>query len=189
MRWIFASIAILCASISVLAQPPAPLQGNEPGQEQGEVQEEIIITGQRLRLQLRRDMRQAEIAAYDLFNQFNDDKRFEISCNSQTATGTRIESEELMCQPNFEMEAMRGAGQDYLTSLRNFMDPYTDDKNPPPAHAPAAAIIESLQPEYRAKMREVAEQHPEFLEALIIFTEKQARYREALGRQEEEAAD
>lgn len=186
MKGASGTFAFLFISFCALAQQAEPAPESEA---QPQVQEEIVITGERLQYQLRQDMRDAEQAAYDLFNQFNDDKRFEISCNTQTPVGSRIESANLLCQPNFEAEAMRGAGQDYLTSLRNFMDPYTEDKSPPPSHAPAHALIEALQGEYRAKMREVAEQHPEFLQALIEYSNKQARYRASLGQQDDAASD
>ena len=52
--------------------------------------EEITITTQRTKLQLRLQLWEAEEKAYDVFNSFNDEKRFDIKCYLHEPTGTRI---------------------------------------------------------------------------------------------------
>ena len=163
----------LCA----MAQLDEPLPAPE-GQEQPE---EVVVVGQRQIIQLRLQMLDAEKLAYDTFNQFNDERRFNISCSTQVSANSHIQSDEQMCQPEFELQAMRAAGQDYLNSYRNFLDPTSADKGDSSQSVPAAALIASQQVDYRRKMREVAEEHPEFLEALIEYTEVRQRYEAASG--------
>ena len=142
--------------------------------------EEVVITGERSHLQLRLQMMEAEQAAYEIFNQFNDEKRFHISCGMQTPTGSRIQSDELYCQPNFEIEANRAHARDSLESFRLFYDPYSTDKSAVQTSQPAALVIASQQRAYQRKMKDVAEQHPEFLQAIIRFTELKTRYEDAV---------
>ena len=151
--------------------------------------EEVVVTGERSHLQLRLQMTEAEQAAYEIFNQFNDEKRFHISCSTQTPTGSRIQSDEQYCQPNFEIEANRAHARDSLESFRLLYDPYSTDKNAVQASQPAALVIASQQRAYQRKMKEVAEQHPEFLQAIIRFTEIKTRYEEAVKYSLEEAVE
>lgn len=169
---------VLCISLSpsTLAQ-----QDDLPSATSAKEQkiEEIVVTGESQKHQLRLQMLDAERAAYDLFNEFNDEKRFDIYCSVQTPTGSRIQSEEQHCQPNFEIEALRSHSRDYLESLRLLYDLYSPDKNAVIASQPAEVVIASQQEAYRKKMKQVAEDHPEFLEALIEYSELKAKYEAA----------
>jgi hypothetical protein len=165
-------VFVLCVSLSVRAQQDEPSRAPEAQEDI----EEVVVIGERYRFQLRHQMIEAEEAAYDIFNKFNDEDRFDIVCNTQLATGTLIESERLHCQPNFEVEAIRDHARDYLDSLRLLYDPYSTDKNSPMVSPPAAAMIASQQGAYRRKLKQVAEEHPEFLEAIIRYSELKAQY-------------
>jgi hypothetical protein len=89
------------------------------------------------------------------------------------------------------MEAMaqhgRASFESYRTLVNAWMNVGPATTNPPPVserlepYIPAEAAIASQQKAYRAKMREVAEQQPEFVEALIRYSEAKARYEEAIG--------
>lgn len=167
---IFALCTPLCA--------PAQQDESAPVPEDQEQPEEVVVIGQRYTLQLRIQMMEAEKKAYDTFNTFNDEKRFNISCSLQQPTGSHIESETQFCQPAFEREATRTHGQDYFENYRAYLDPYTDD-HVPVLGPPQEAVIASQQSEYRRKMKQVAEEHPEFLEAIIQYSELRERYEEA----------
>ena len=121
-------------------------------------------------------MNDAEKAAYAIFNKFNDEPRFDISCSYEDPTGSRIRSETQLCQPEFEIQAHRASADDMLESFRAWFDGSQTDKNSPVISQPAAAVIASQQNAYRAKLKEVAESQPEFLDALVKYSELKARY-------------
>lgn len=178
---------LLCVALSAQAQAQAQQDETAAGPESRNPIEEVLVTGERSHLQLRLQMTEAEQTAYEIFNQFNDEKRFHISCSTQTPTGSRIQSDEKYCQPNFEIEANRAHARDSLESFRLLYDPHSTDKNAVQASQPLELVIASQQRAYQRKMKEVAEQHPEFLQAIIRFTEIKTRYEEAVKYSFEEA--
>jgi hypothetical protein len=50
-----------------------------------------------------------------------------------------------------------------------------------PTHVPMEAEIARQLPDYRRKIKQVAEQHPEFLEAVIRFAAMREQYEAATG--------
>ncbi len=166
----------LCLPLCASAQQYESSQARE-SQASPEAVEEVLVIGSRALLQLCMQMMEAEKQTYDIFNKFNDEKRFDISCSMHQPTGTRIERQ--FCQPGFGIEATKALGQDYLDSLRGFLDPSGIAYTPQVSYEPLEAVIASQQEAYRRKMRQVAEEHPEFLEALIQYSEMWERYEEA----------
>lgn len=128
-----------------------------------EMPEEIVVVGERRNFQLRLEMWDAEAKAYGIFNQYNDDQRFDISCRQHQPTGTRISRQ--VCTPAFQLEASKNHAQDYINGTSQFV----------PMHM---AIASQLK-EYREKMKQIAEEHPEFLEAVIRYSEVRERYEAA----------
>lgn len=184
-RLIFNSL-LLSLSFSVEAQTDqdGPNTANKP--ETRETIEEIVITGEKSAFQLRQEVWRAEQKAYEVFNEYNDERRFEIHCSMQAPTGSRFERQ--VCKPNFEIEANRLHAQNFLETYRTLLEPYavagggginTDGSSS--ASVNTQAIITSQQRAYRQKMRTVAEEHPEFLEAIIRYSELQTRYENAFG--------
>ena len=169
--------------VSTLGMPLSAAAQNAPAS--NEEPEEIIVVGQRTVMKLRLEMWNLEKRAYEVFNTFNDEKRFDISCSAHQISGTRVERQ--LCQPEFEIQALAQHGRGYLDSYRAFMEgcymgnceipPPTDGA--PTVSAPATVVIASQQQAYRAKMKQIAEEHPEFLEALIDYSEARARYEAA----------
>lgn len=141
------------------------------------VPEEILIIRDRTVMNLRLQMLDAEKNAYDIFNKFNDEKRFVISCSEQQATGTILKTQ--ICQPEFVRTASTNHARDYLDYLRAERDPYGIDYRPVQASQPREFVVASQQKEYRQKIRQVAEEHPEFLEAIIRYTEILEQYKSA----------
>ena len=149
-----------------------------------ETPEEIIVVGRRTVMELRLDMWNAEVLAYEVFNTFNDEARFDISCSLHQISGTRLDRQ--LCQPEFEIQAMAQQGRNFLESYRAFLDPLYQGPagvpsfdGAPPVSRPASAAIASQQEAYRAKMKQVAEEHPAFLNALIKYSEARGRYEAA----------
>ena len=165
-------------AFAVLALPLPTLAANSIAPQAADSAEEILITGDNI---LRERLMAAEKRAYDVFNAFNDERRFEISCNLHSPIGTVFV--EQVCMPEFQLDALRAQGTDYLESLRNFLTlGGLPDGSVVPTTIPAEAVIASQMPDYRRKMKEVAEQHPEFREALIEYTELRAQFESPSSR-------
>ncbi|MES2603894.1 MAG: hypothetical protein V4603_03095 [Pseudomonadota bacterium] len=142
--------------------------------------EEILVIGNRSLLQLRMQLLDAEKETYNIFNRVNDEDRFDISCSLYQPTGSRLASQ--VCEPNFVMDAQADHGAEYLEGWKAYMDEYNADKNYAPRRQPATAVIARQQKEYRAQMKKVAEESPEFLQALIKYSEMRKEYEAATGK-------
>ncbi len=151
--------------------PPAQAAEEESGLATSTPPEEIVITTQRTKLQLRLQLWEAEKKAYDVFNSFNDEKRFDIKCYLHEPTGTRIKRQ--VCTPEFQLIATREHAQDFMNGTQQ--------------HVPVEFAIASQLGDYRNKIKQVAEEHPEFLQAVIEYTEKRQEYIEATGWQSKES--
>jgi hypothetical protein len=164
-------------TLAAIADQPPPASSAEASTPEN-TQEEIIITGEKILLDR---IWAAEKKAYDVFNTFNDEKRFEINCSKHSPTGTLFNNQ--LCLPAFQLDALQGQAQDYRESLLNFIAPPggggMPDASVVPTHVPSEVKIASQMPAYKRKLKEVAEQHPEFLEALIEYNELKQRYQQA----------
>lgn len=145
--------------------------------------EEIIVTGRRMRYELRLEMESAERVVYHLFNDLNDEPRFEISCAMHAITGTTRKSQ--VCQTEFERRALSLEGQDYLAAYRAYLEPAPcagcSPAEPFSTAAPSTMSIAPQQMELQGKMREIAETHPEFVDALVRFVEAKGQYDQSRG--------
>jgi hypothetical protein len=135
--------------------------------------EEIVVTGDPSDFSLRLQIEAAEKFAYDTFNKFNDERRFDISCSVVEPLGSRFKKQ--VCQPEFEIQALRGHAQDYLDSMpgRSLLPGGVVNQS----FQPLETEISRQRPAFKQKMEEVAEKHPEFLEAIVRLTRLQEQYR------------
>jgi hypothetical protein len=163
---------VLSIPLFVQAQQDEPIAGQEP---RAQPIEEVLVTGERFMYQLRTQMMEAEQKAYEIFNQFNDEKRFNISCSTHQPTGSRIQRQ--VCQPGFQLDASRLHASQYVESTREALgqggSSFTVQQQP------QEAIVASQMEDYRRKLREVAQENPEFLDAIIRYSELRERYEEA----------
>jgi hypothetical protein len=137
--------------------------------------EEIVIIGVQ---QLRKQMMAAEVHAYDIFNQFNDEKRFKISCSDNAGTGSHFTKQ--TCAPEFEIRATSAHAGEFMESMHNFRSgDGQPDGNVVPQSAPMEIEIGRQQTEYKKKIKRVAEQHPEFLEAVKQYSKLREQYQGA----------
>ena len=139
--------------------------------------EEVVITSQQPLYELRSRMWEAEQEAYSLFNQFNDDKRFEIQCTRRAPTGSRISRQD--CDTAFERQANAEHAAAYTESVRAALGQGGSPFAMP--SVPREAAIARHQRAYKAKMQEIAREHPEFLEAIVAYSELRERYEAAAG--------
>lgn len=163
-------LALCCTRALSQQSPPGDISGSNKT-----LPEEVEIRGERPQWQLREEMQAAEVRAYELFNAFNDEPRFEITCYQHEPTGTRIARQ--VCQPAFERDATSDHGRVAYETYQAFLDPYgTPENSVQSTHRPLEAVIASQQEDYRGKMREVASKHPDFLEAIMRYARLRASY-------------
>lgn len=118
-------------------------------------------------MNLRVQLMESEKRAYDIFNQFNDEKRFNISCSIKPPTGSHLDRQ--ICQPEFVIQANRGHAQDFLDSMAGAHS--IPNGSVAPTHASMEFEILRQQGAYKQKIKKMAQEHPEFLEAIIQYAE------------------
>ena len=161
---------ILSFSFTVHAQD-APLQAEEDTVE-------IIVTG-KSRFNLRELAMEKEEAVYDIFNSLVDDKQFKITCKWENRYLSHIKS--WGCMPEFERVAEQAKAQGVLGEMASVLGS--------PGAMNAGSVAESLylppdfaiqkgQAEMKEKMRQVANESPEFVDALIQYVEAKENYKE-----------
>jgi len=150
-------LAVLLCGPTLAAEPDPQAATSIP--------EEVLIRGDRSILNLRLQLMETERRTYEVFNKFNDEARFMIECSVHSPTGTRIKRQ--VCTPEFQLEATRAHARDYIDGTFQAL--------------PMEAAIAGQMQEYRAKIKQVAEQHPEFLDAVIDYTEKRQAFESALS--------
>jgi hypothetical protein len=63
------------------------------------VDEEVVVVGNKSISTLRKEVYEAEADFYALYNTLNDDPEFDVKCNYETATGTHVKNH--VCRANF----------------------------------------------------------------------------------------
>lgn len=165
-------------ALVTLLLPLVARSADEPVSAPEQKPEEIVITGERSTMQLRIQLDEAERSAYEIFNKLNDERRFDISCSISAPTGSRIERQ--VCQPEFEIQAMRGHAQDFYNSMGG------------PGSLPEGSVAKHFQPveveiyrqqqAFKDRMKQVAEEHPEFLDAIARYAALQKEFKERTGQ-------
>lgn len=140
---------------------------------------EVLVEGN-LELQHSRNaMLSAEREAYEVFNKFNDVKKFKINCSLHRPTGTNLSQQ--ICMPAFEADLQAGHAREFLDSYRAFMDPTTPETSQVPTGVPFQNRTQYDRKKYKLKIKEIAEMHPEFLKALIHYADKKKEFEESLN--------
>jgi hypothetical protein len=98
---------VLAQSESSAGQRTAPVPQENP--------EEVIVRGRRLG-ELRFEIEQARIRAYDIFNEINSDDDFDVRCQDKSRSGTRMPQQ--VCRARFEDRISSRAGQEYIATLK-----------------------------------------------------------------------
>lgn len=129
--------------------------------------EEITVTGQKLFIVLKQQIEEAEDLMYGLFNEMNEDDRYDIHCTWEAPLGTRIRQR--VCRPEFVANADRAVAQDFLAQVQGFTA-----TNPPPVQAEMGFHYPILE----EKLKEALVESPEFADAVIRHHE----LREELAR-------
>jgi hypothetical protein len=174
-------------AIALIRIDVAEAQNDElstPRASTGERPEEIVVRGKRL-ADFRVEVEKARVRAYDVFNEINSTDDFDVSCNVEQRTGTRLGRQ--VCVARFEGRVSRRAAQDYMAAIRDRCQGQLSadcmfDPNIAGAGTLAAKGVEGELPRQRALMSEeiyrLARTDLRFGQAILDFYEASQRYEE-----------
>jgi hypothetical protein len=157
--------------------------------------EEIIVRGKRL-AEFRVEVELARERAYAIFNEINSTDDFDVSCNDEMRTGTRVGRQ--ICAARFEGRLSRRAAQDYLFAIRDQCGGQLQaecmfDPNRAGYGLAAAKAVEGEAPRQRALLNEeihrLARTDLEFGQAILDFYDASVKYEEERKRPRERTRD
>lgn len=138
--------------------------------------EEVTVRGQRSMLSYRIEIEAARDRIYDVFNALNSSDEFDVTCDYERPTGTRIPQRR--CRPEFLKQATAEAG-------RAFLDAMLFEGNAQAGMSRAMAANSRAQVKHRLLVEEMSRlvtEHPALAEAFIEYFRLQDEYREARER-------
>ena len=145
---------------ALLLAPWAPAQKTtEPEVE--ETIDEITVMGARSLAMMRAEVIEAEDVIYDLFNELNDDDGYDIICKKETRIGSQMPQR--ICLARMYREAVADA---------------TNDEDGGPIVVGNMTRTSRHQEILMDKMRALAAEHPELLDALRTRYALDRRYKE-----------
>jgi hypothetical protein len=129
-----------------------------------EAPEEIIVTGEQSLTQLQVKIELAQDRMFGLFNELNDDDRYDIQCTVQTRTGTLISQR--VCLPEFLRKAIELDGKAFLASVQGTSDEGGITGSSAAHTAVPQAEIDYRYPILKKKMNTLAGENAEFADAV-----------------------
>jgi hypothetical protein len=124
--------------------------------------EEITVYGEQPLVKLKVELEHAESSFYNLYNQLNDDWKFDVVCRKEAPTGSHIKRQ--ICWPRYQLEAR---SQEAMAKLRRgYIDPAAD------------ATAMAMSKELRDRIAALAEEDPKLLQALVNYRDKFVGYRQ-----------
>lgn len=162
-RAVTAALWVACAlSLAAAAEQPGPELEKEETSEppQREQLDEITVFGDRSLSAIDARVIELENRMYDVFNSLIDDRDYHITCRDVAPLGTRLTQR--VCEPGFVQRFGSIGAQAQLGTLQG--SGYG-------GAVPAAmdSEIRIRYPRLQDLMREVATEHPLFLEALLEY--------------------
>jgi hypothetical protein len=106
--------AVVSASGVALAQNEPAARGRSAGSPSGQADDEVVVTGKRL-AELRVEVDKARERAWDIFNDINTNKDFDVVCKDETRTFSH--ARQRVCQPRFEWRITGAAAREYMAAL------------------------------------------------------------------------
>ena len=150
------------------------------------VDDEVIVRGRKLS-DFRAELHAAMVHVYDVFNELNSDDTFDVHCQIEDGTGTRLRQQ--TCRPKFKDEISSDAAQAWVAGIRDscggqltqdciFGDAANQGKS-------AALAVEATEPlmqkRFALEMARVVAEHPEMQQALLDYEAVERAYEEARG--------
>jgi hypothetical protein len=183
------SLAVSSAALAVGQPSPAP--GERAAVPPAEAPDEVVVRGRRLAA-MRFEIEQARLHAYEIFNEINSDDDFDVSCVSESSTGTRMRQQR--CRANFEGRISSRAASEYIAALKwvcpTGMTQGCIFSGYSSAGISAAQGVEGELPGKRQQLdREIvrlANEDDEFAQAILDYYELHQRYEAERRRRREE---
>jgi hypothetical protein len=175
-----------------LAQGGAASPSRAEVDPQREAPEEVIVRGRRLS-ELRYEVQAAREHAYDVFNALNSDDEFDILCRDERKYHSRTKRR--VCKARFETDISADAANEYMSALFFACRPdstgefnltacmFSDASEN--ARSRAQAVEGEAGPKRDALSDEiwhVANEHPEFAQAILDYFEFSQQYDAATTR-------
>jgi hypothetical protein len=158
----FSSSAIASAGALLLLMLPVPGQcqtDTGPTEDSSEPIEEIVVLGRKPIIQLLHEMYDAEEALYDTYNSLNTDDDFDIRCFKEAPTGSHLKQR--ICRPQKLGKILAEVTQAMMRGE--------------PTVFPTAEI-DQMNERMLAEMTELTLERPDYLDALVKFTEARQIY-------------
>jgi hypothetical protein len=144
--------------------------------------DQIDVYADRTLSQLRRDLVEAEDRFYAEYNELNDNDEFDVNCQRDPRTGSRLVLR--ICRAAYQEEAIRESSREGLEMQQRFQDECRNGacsapRTPP---VPAGVTILAREPEFKRNMRSVVSRSRVLRRLLKERAEAQARLEAAQRR-------
>jgi hypothetical protein len=158
------------------------------------VDDEVIVHGRRVS-DFRAELHAAMIHVYDVFNELNSDDAFDVHCQVEDSTGTRMR--EQTCRPQFKDDISNAAAKAWVNGIRDACGGqltqdciFSDAANQGKSAALSEEAVEPLmQKRFALEMARVVAEHPEMQQAILDYQAVERAYDEALGGRRGRACD
>jgi hypothetical protein len=187
------STALLCSG-SLWAQAADSASDASRNDAERDDPEEVIVRGRRLS-DFRFALEAARVRVYDVFNDLNSDDAFDVRCQYEASTGTRMPQH--ICRPRFKDDISNAAARAYTSTLKDrcpggltqacIFSPYSSQAiaNAQAAESPCAV----MQKRFAVEMARVVAEHPELQQAILDYEAVERAYDEARGGQRARGCD
>lgn len=177
------AVSILGASHSLLAQDDAdaPAAAATSSELPTRAIEQITVTGERSLLTMRNEIERIEEDMYRRFNELNNSDELDIFCVSERRTTSHIIQR--TCEPVFLTKLKKENAQSAVSEMRNA---FTDEGMDPVLMEYGLNLIESESSlkslasgqyeELSVEILRIAQEHPDYLEALLKIGELKTEY-------------
>jgi hypothetical protein len=186
--WTLPVLAALSTSAAHAQNAAGAPAAGQADARRAETPEEIVVRGRRLE-DLRFEVEKARVRAYDVFNELNSTDDFDIRCNAETRTGTRMGRQ--VCVAQFESRISSRASKDYMAAIRDHCGGQLTqdcifDTNIAGFGKAAAQAVEGEAPRQRALLNQeihrLARTDLRFGQAILDFYDASMRYQEERER-------
>ena len=186
---------IAVSSGAVLAQGQ-PADRADPAARQAEP-EEVVVRGRRVG-ELRLEVELKRERAYEIFNEINSSDDFDVSCDKENTSGTRLRRQ--VCRARFEDDISSDAAREYMATMFLLCEPTPDQfgggmslntqacmfGGAGESATASAQAVEGRALLKRDQMTEeiwrVARENDEFAQAILDWYEANQQYDEARKR-------
>ena len=166
------------------AQTGAPGGGDSVPTAAREQPEELIVRGRRL-ADFRAELEAARVHVYDLFNALNSDDAFDVHCQIESTTGTRLRQQ--TCRPQFKDDISQAAAKAWVDGIRDACGRqltqdciFSDAASLAKSRALAEESWEPImQQRFAIEMARVVRANPEMQQAILDYEAVERAYAEA----------